>query len=56
MGEEVFYLMRQMSSETGIAFAIVTHDERLARAADRIPLIEDGLMRPLTKAEHIVRT
>ncbi len=46
-GEEVFRLMRQMSSEVGIAFVMVTHDERLAHAADRILMIEDGLMRPV---------
>jgi len=55
-GEEVFRLMRQMSSEVGIAFVMVTHDERLAHAADRILLIEDGLMRALNKEEHVVRT
>jgi lipoprotein-releasing system ATP-binding protein len=46
-GEEVFKLMRQMSSEIGIAFVMVTHDERLAHAADRILMIEDGLMRSI---------
>lgn len=34
-GEEVFRLMRQMSSEIGIGFVVVTHDERLVHAADR---------------------
>jgi ABC-type lipoprotein export system ATPase subunit len=53
-GEEVFRLMRQMSSEIGIAFVMVTHDERLARAADRILSIEDGLMRSISKEEHEV--
>ena len=46
--------MRQMSSEIGIAFVMVTHDERLARAADRVLSIEDGLMRSLSKEEHEV--
>ncbi|MCX6612499.1 MAG: ABC transporter ATP-binding protein [Acidobacteria bacterium] len=46
-GEEVFQLMRQMSAEIGIAFVMVTHDERLAHAADRILMIEDGLMRSI---------
>ena len=55
-GEEVFQLMRQMSSEIGIAFVMVTHDERLAYAADRILLIEDGLMRPLSKESHLAIT
>ncbi len=48
-GEEVFRLMRQMSSEIGISFVMVTHDERLARAADRILVIEDGLMNELNQ-------
>jgi lipoprotein-releasing system ATP-binding protein len=54
-GEEVFHLMRQMSREIGIAFVMVTHDERLARAADRILLIEDGLMRSLPKEAQAAR-
>ncbi len=52
-GEEVFRLMRQMSSEVGIAFVMVTHDERLAHAADRILMIEDGLMRPVAVKPRI---
>jgi ABC-type lipoprotein export system ATPase subunit len=51
-GAEVFHLMREMSCETGVAFVMVTHDERLARGADRILLIEDGFMRPLSKLEQ----
>ena len=42
--EEVFSLMREMNRENGVAFVMITHDERLARAADRILLIEDGLI------------
>jgi ABC-type lipoprotein export system ATPase subunit len=53
-GEEVFQLMRQMSSEIGISFVMVTHDERLARAADRILVIEDGLMKSFSKEEPAV--
>lgn len=41
-GNEVFKMMREMNRETGVAFIMVTHDERLARAADRILTIEDG--------------
>jgi len=37
--------MREMSSESGIAFMMERHDERLAHAADRMLVIEDGLMR-----------
>jgi lipoprotein-releasing system ATP-binding protein len=43
-GAEVFALMREIARETGVAFLMVTHDDRLARAADRILRIEDGLM------------
>lgn len=41
-GQEVFDLLREMSRETGVAVVMVTHDERLAAAADRILAIEDG--------------
>ncbi len=51
-GEDVFRLMRQMSAETGVAFVMVTHDERLAHEADRILSIEDGRMRQVAKVEH----
>ncbi len=43
-GAEVFRLMREMNEETGVAFIMVTHDERLAAQADRILRIEDGLV------------
>jgi lipoprotein-releasing system ATP-binding protein len=43
-GAEVFTLMREIARETGVAFLMVTHDERLAGAADRILRIEDGRM------------
>jgi len=48
-GEDVFRLMREMSAEIGVAFVMVTHDERLAGQADRTLLIEDGLMRQVGK-------
>lgn len=51
-GEEVFALMRQMNRESGVAFVMITHDDRLAQAADRILLIEDGLVHEISKAEH----
>jgi ABC-type lipoprotein export system ATPase subunit len=54
-GEEVFALMRQMNREGGVAFVMVTHDERLAQTADRILLIEDGMLRELGKDEHRAR-
>jgi ABC-type lipoprotein export system ATPase subunit len=55
-GQQVFALMREMNRETGVAVIMVTHDDRLARAADRILLIEDGRLRELTTAEHEART
>jgi lipoprotein-releasing system ATP-binding protein len=50
-GQEVFTLMREMNRDIGVAFVMVTHDDRLAQAADRILLIEDGRIRELGKAE-----
>jgi lipoprotein-releasing system ATP-binding protein len=55
-GEDVFALMREMSREHGVAFVLITHDDRLAHVADRILLIEDGRVRELAKAEHRTRT
>ena len=49
-GQEVFRLFREVTGETGAAVVMVTHDDRLARAADRILLIEDGYMREVTAA------
>jgi ABC-type lipoprotein export system ATPase subunit len=51
-GEEVFQLMRGMNRESGVAFVMITHDDRLAQAADRILLIEDGLIHEISKAAH----
>jgi ABC-type lipoprotein export system ATPase subunit len=48
-GQDVFALMREMNREVGVAFVMVTHDDRLAQAADRILLIEDGRIRELPK-------
>lgn len=51
-GQEVFQLMREMNRESGVAFLMITHDDRLAQAADRILLIEDGLVHEISKEEH----
>jgi lipoprotein-releasing system ATP-binding protein len=48
-GQDVFALMREMNREIGVAFVMVTHDDRLAQAANRILLIEDGRIRELPK-------
>jgi hypothetical protein len=45
-------LVHAMNREIGVAFVMVTHDERLAQAADRILLIEDGRIRELDAAAH----
>jgi ABC-type lipoprotein export system ATPase subunit len=41
-GDEVFALMRALNRDSGVAFVMITHDDRLAHAADRIVSIEDG--------------
>ena len=54
-GEEVFALMREMNRESGVAFVMITHDDRLARQADRILLIEDGTLSEISKSEHLLK-
>ena len=51
-GNRFFETMREMNRESGVAFVLVTHDERLAQAADRILLIEDGLIQTIGKDQH----
>lgn len=51
-GDEVFKMMREMNRESGVAFIMVTHDERLAQEADRILMIEDGWVHEVDKREH----
>ena|SRR5712691_6188878 len=46
-GAEVLALMRELNRESGVAFVMITHDEQLARAADRIVLLADGGLREL---------
>jgi lipoprotein-releasing system ATP-binding protein len=48
-GQEVFALMREMNRDIGVAFVMVTHDDRLAQTAERILLIEDGRVRELAR-------
>ena len=55
-GEEVFAMMREMNRESGVAFVMITHDDRLAQAADRILLIEDGNIFEISKEEHRRKT
>ena len=51
-GNEVFNIMREMNREKGVAFIMVTHDDRLAQEADRILAIEDGWVNEVDKREH----
>ncbi|CAN5384140.1 ABC transporter ATP-binding protein [soil metagenome] len=51
-GAEVFEMMREMNRESGVAFVMITHDDRLAQAADRILLIQDGNISEISKEEH----
>src|SRR5215475_4891608 len=51
-GDEVFNMMREMNRENGVAFIMVTHDDRLAQEADRILMIEDGWVHQVDKHEH----
>jgi len=51
-GTEVFNIMREMNRENGVAFIMVTHDDRLAQEADRILMIEDGWVHEVDKSEH----
>ena len=50
-GEVVFALMREMNRETGVAFVMVTHDDRLAKRAGRILYIKDGRVREIAHDE-----
>jgi lipoprotein-releasing system ATP-binding protein len=51
-GNEVFNIMREMNRENGVAFIMVTHDDRLAQEADRILTIDDGFVHQVNKSEH----
>jgi ABC-type lipoprotein export system ATPase subunit len=42
--DQVFTVMREINQETGVAFVMVTHDDRLAAQGDRVLRIEDGLL------------
>ncbi|MFN8611773.1 MAG: ABC transporter ATP-binding protein [Vulcanimicrobiota bacterium] len=50
-GQQVFELMREITRAQQVAFVMVTHDDRLARAADRILRIEDGNIRQVAQSE-----
>jgi lipoprotein-releasing system ATP-binding protein len=54
-GQEVFALMREINRESGIAFITMTQDARLARAANRHLLIEDGLIHEVDRTAQTRR-
>ncbi len=41
-GEEILALFRRLRDENGIALVVITHDEKVAAAADRIIRMADG--------------
>jgi lipoprotein-releasing system ATP-binding protein len=45
-GEAVHELLQKLNRETGTTFLIVTHNEKLARRADRVLQMADGLLTP----------
>jgi ABC-type lipoprotein export system ATPase subunit len=44
-GNEILALFKQLRNETGAAFLIITHDDRVAAAADRILQMTDGVLK-----------
>ena len=54
-GALVFDLLSEINSELGIAFVLVTHDERLARRAERIVSMEDGRIAADYRVEDVRR-
>jgi ABC-type cobalamin/Fe3+-siderophores transport system ATPase subunit len=47
-GEAVHDLLQKLNQETGTTFIIVTHNDKLARRADRVLRMSEGLLSPET--------
>jgi lipoprotein-releasing system ATP-binding protein len=45
-GERLHALLRRLNRERGITLVVVTHNERLAAACDRVLRLEAGVLRP----------
>jgi ABC-type lipoprotein export system ATPase subunit len=43
-GEEILALFKKLRADTGAAFLIVTHDDKVAMAADRVLRMTDGVI------------
>ena len=49
-GERLHGLLRRLNRERGITLVVVTHNERLAAACDRVLRLEAGVLRPVSGA------
>jgi len=43
-GDEILSLFKKLRNETGAAFLIITHDDKVAAAADRVLKMVDGIL------------
>ncbi len=49
-GREIMALLRDTVRRVGQTLILITHDHNIAAQADRIMVIEDGLIRPMSVA------
>jgi len=52
-GAEVLSLLRQVREEYGMTILMVTNDDEVARTADRIVRMRDGMLTPVTLGEAL---
>jgi lipoprotein-releasing system ATP-binding protein len=50
-GDRVFRVLTELQQERGFSLVLATHNERLARACDRVLRLEEGRLHPLGQAE-----
>jgi lipoprotein-releasing system ATP-binding protein len=53
-GERLHALLRRLNQEKGITVVVVTHNERLAAACDRVLRLEGGRLHEVAPGEHKV--